>query len=565
MLVTSFRSGEKRLRASWMCLLALPLACGTAGASTSGAAGAGANAGAPASAGLGAGEASGMPSPPFSAGTGGAGGHIGGAGGNVERGARNGGALGMPTSAGSSAGGGAVAGGGMGGAGAPTPAGGAGGASVVADPSGGACPVWPARAAAAPAHVSFNGVTLTGSEHDCAWTLGPDVALPVTSHYTRLLFHYDVNGDGVDDLFVGPNPEDYLDPTDISKKRPVTLLVSKLTGDVLTFEPTDCVLAPPLVDGNYSLRDLDADGVPDFVIGVTNGFRVVMNRAAGLEQTVSFDFPYTTEPAVYSGDVVLGAFEQDDTSELAVGFIRQADHYATMQSGTLLFSNPTQTSSQAPLSLAISNQMGNGLDLSLNPELGIFTALKGGRALYGATAEDSWLYQAGKRTTTVGGNGVGEPTYLATITVGGSELVFAGLGSGAPPLDKTSSYIFDPADPKHGMEIPSAFSHGLAYGRSKSYLLLDVDGDGDVDLVENEAESTSNTGGAPRFAIHNGDPVQGPSNEWQEFAPGRYFVPQSETPFLAIGAARGRLLVSEGDPGDPKQFPLRVIPIMCGQ
>ena len=573
----------RRLRSASACLVLLALGCdemkgrvivgsGAPAISAGGAAGdvesAGPVAGAPpAGTNVGAGDATGDPgATPFSAGAG-----AGGSAGGMSSSAGAGGSGGSPGPTAATLAGGA---GGAAGTSAATAgngnvaaaAGAAGAAGAAAVGSGGACQVWPTVAAPAPAELTFNGVTLKSSEHDCAWMLGAPVALPVMPDHTRLLFHYDVNGDGVDDLFVGTNPNYYPNPPDPTYVRTITLLLSKIDGGVLSFEPTNCTLDAPFADGEYALRDLDGDGVMDFVIGVSTGFRVILNHASGPELTVSYDFPYTNEPELYLGDVALGAFEADDTSELAIGFLRQADKLSTMQMGTLLFPNPTQVSTQAPVALAISNQNGNGLDLGMNPELGIFTAFQGGRALYGATAEDTWIYEGGKRTTTSGGNGVGEPTYLSTLTVGGQALVLAGLGSGAPPLDATSSYVYDPAALKlGGTNIPSAFSHGLVYGRSHSYLLLDVDGDGDLDLVENESESTSPNGGAPGFAVHNGDLATGPSSDWQPFYPGRFRVPESDTPFLAIGKQGGRLLVSDGDPGDPNQYPLRVMPVACGQ
>src|SRR5207244_3659527 len=92
-------------------------------------------------------------------------------------------------------------------------------------------------------------------------------------------------------------------PTTMGARPPISLLLSKVDSGVLSFEASHCALAPPLVDGTYALRDLDGDGVTDFVIAVDNGFRVIMNRPTGPEVTVSYDFPATLQPHVYLRDV----------------------------------------------------------------------------------------------------------------------------------------------------------------------------------------------------------------------------------------------------------------------
>ena len=61
------------------------------------------------------------------------------------------------------------------------------------------------------------------------------------------------------------------------------------------------------------------------------------------------------------------------------------------KSGTLLFANPTRPSTKGPVALVTSNQQGVSLDLSANPQLGILTGLQGGRALFGASARDTWI------------------------------------------------------------------------------------------------------------------------------------------------------------------------------
>ena len=386
--------------------------------------------------------------------------------------------------------------------------------------------------------MSFHGTTIRSGEHDCAWTLSGQFSLPIAPDYTHVLFHYDVNGDGVDDFFVAPDPQ-YLTKVD----KTITLVVSKIDGGVLSFEATNCNLAAPLVYGIYRLRDIDGDGVTDFVLTANNGIRVILNRPGGPQTTISYDFPDRTVLGPYLQDVALGAFDKDGASELAVGFSRIiGDVSAQTQSGTVLFPRPTQPSTQAPVQLAVTTLDGNGLDVAYNGQIGIFASLKGGRALYGASTQYGWLYQNGTKTT----KRIGvyeDPTYLGAITIGGSERVFGSFGE--------DSYIFDPQAPDNGTVIKRA--PGTYSGR-----LLDVDGDGDLDLIE------TSSAGLPGLAIHNGDAANGPSATWQELSPSQFRAPTAETPFLAIGAMKGRLLVSDGYPGNPTTSPLVVAALGCG-
>jgi hypothetical protein len=417
--------------------------------------------------------------------------------------------------------------------------------------TGGACPVWPAVSASAPAELTFNGAKISRAEHDCAWGIGQSVRLPVTSDHTRLLFHYDVNGDGVDDLFVGPNLRNFPDPNDPTKHPTITLLVSKVAGGVLSFEATGCVLAPPLVDGTYALRDLDHDGVTDFVLAVPDGFRVLMNRPSGLELTISYDFPQNDWSKVFLGDVVLGAFESDSTSELAIGFVRQTNNPATTQTGTLLFRDPTHASAEPPTVLATSEQPSNVLETALDPELGIFTGLRGGRALLGARGESVWLYEQGKRDGQLkpGGSFLSFD-YLGSLVIAGREQVFAALGD--------SAWLLDAQDVQQPLtRVPVVFGHPYAYGRSHSDVLLDLDGDGDVDLTEVQGADT------PALAVYNGDAQAGLSTPPHEFTPDKFRTPSADDPFLAIGPAKGRLLVSDAVSDNEKNFPLSVAPIVC--
>jgi hypothetical protein len=90
--------------------------------------------------------------------------------------------------------------------------------------------------------------------------------------------------------------------------------------------------------------------------------------------------------------------------------------------------------------------------------------------------------------------------------------------------------------------------------------LLDVDGDGDLDLIESQGSVDT-----PSLGIHNGDLANGPSVQTHYLTPERYRAPSGDRPFLAIGAAKGRLIVSDADQKDLNGFPLSVNALGCKQ
>jgi hypothetical protein len=419
--------------------------------------------------------------------------------------------------------------------------------------------LWPAPPAGAPIAFTLGGVTVRDDEQDCRWELGESQTLPTPVTDSRLFFHYDVNGDGIDDLFVGPPDSMMTKHWQDLGPAGITLLVSKLAGGELSFEPTGCKLDWP-TDHAYLLRDLDADGVPDFVVSTGNGVQVLVNRPSGPELTLDYDFPApaVSEPSAAILDAVVGDFDADGQSELAVGFSRNDDPQNAKQLGTLLFHAPASTTGDhGPEVLVASHSTGSGSDAT-DEQLGYITSLRGGTSLFGLASWSTWLYAAGKLTTnhnpkypygSVFDLTYPDPFFVAPVALGQRELVLVGLYD--------TIELYDPWTNEHVVDFPSSCEHHS----QQSYAFLDIDGDGDGDLVEFDATNSA----APDIIIHEGSLESGPAPQSHDLVPRNYRATNAETPFLKTGRAAGRVLVTGADWQLPDDFPLRVTALGCGK
>jgi hypothetical protein len=192
--------------------------------------------------------------------------------------------------------------------------------------------------------LSVAGSVLDASEHDCAFTVGTPLVLPLEADDpSTLLFHFDVNGDGVDDLFYGN-----LEPSDATNTaRTLVLLASRLDGDTLTFERTTCDDSTWDVSRNaYYLRDLNRDGVPDFVIGSMTGISAVLNLPGARPEFLHYDWPSDPKYGEPSGatitDVAVGDFDGDGRDDIAASYDRDLTNLA-LKDGTLVFRSHTAT------------------------------------------------------------------------------------------------------------------------------------------------------------------------------------------------------------------------------
>ena len=483
-----------------------------------------------------------------------------GPGGSGGRGTSSG--LGGDPGAGSVAGGGAASASGstglVGFGGVVSSAGTAGMAGATSAESG-PCTLWPAPLASVPSQFTLGGTTVRDDEHDCSWALGTSQVLPTPVTDSRLLFHYDVNGDGIDDLFVAPPDISMTKHWQDLGPPGITLLVSKLAGGDLSFQPTGCKLDWP-TDRVYLLRDLDADGVPDFVVSKGNGIQVLVNRPSGPEVTIDYDFPTpaVSQPSASLLGTVVGDFDGDGQPELAVGFSRNDDPQNAKQLGALLFKAPASTTAEhGPAVLIASHSTGSGSDAT-DEQLGYITAVRGGTSLFGLAAWSGWLYEQGKLTTihnpkypygSIFDLSYPDPFFIASVSLGERELVLVGL------YDTVE--LYDPWKNEHVIDFSSSCKH---YDE-QSYAFIDLDGDGDNDLVEFDATNPA----SPDIIIHDGSLEAGPASDSHDLVPRNYRSTNAETPFLKTGRAAGRLLVTGADWQSPADFPIRVTALGCGQ
>lgn len=411
------------------------------------------------------------------------------------------------------------------------------------------------RAGAAQAPITALEVgpsVLRASERDCAWTLGEPLALPIESgDATTLLFHLDVNGDGIDDLFYG----DYSVSDMSASGKPLVRFDSHLDGNALSYERTDCGTTWAVSNRNYFARDLDRDGVLDFVIGGINGVSAVLDTPDQRHEVFHYDWPNTQGWAAIL-DVAVGDFDHDGRDDVAVGYDRTYDG-TNIEGGVLLFRDRSAAGTYG------------------EPEI-----LDRGTTTFGAFSAPPYFplgYVAAVPTS-----GLSTALYwLVDDGIDGTTLRrYEGPSSTAVPLDFPSpsflgalgyadAFAFAVAGPNGGFRVFDAESGALAGGfalsnaehrpdhelgggpRERQYFLLDLDGDGDEDFFERARPAWAASGELwvePRRATSTFDPpieltAADRSSRWLE------------SPFVRAGSMPGRLIATDGTPS--------VVPILC--
>jgi len=293
-----------------------------------------------------------------------------------------------------------------------------------------------------------------------------------------------------------------------------------------------------------------------------------VNGKDGPESALDYRFPNSEGGVVSLLDVAVGDFDGDDSDDLAVGFDRALDELGTLQTGTLLFSNVAESGIDSePLVLGTTNWAAATVAAASKPppELGYLAVFGGGNGLFGlVTSEgggtDGWVYRDGELSPLpITGTVLTTASFVQRTVLDDREHLFIGAGT---------LHAFDPLVPQGPgathYDGAGAYAHGIldrelgGGTRQRSFFLLDLDGDGDDDLVErnNHDRDMESDGGS--FAVHDG--IFG---DYVTHYLIHYADPGSESPFLAVGQVKGRLLVSGAAPEFEVPLP-SVRALTCG-
>ncbi len=150
---------------------------------------------------------------------------------------------------------------------------------------------------------------------------------------------FDVNGDGVSDVLF----------RDAARSR-YRLLVSTNAPQALDLREVECETLAKLPVGRLFLRDLDADGALDFVIGLPTRIVAFLNHRASVQQVLDFALPGDTERLqLINLDTI--DLDRDGKVDLVVGFDRlQSEAELTFDTGVLsLFQRADNDFSEADM------------------------------------------------------------------------------------------------------------------------------------------------------------------------------------------------------------------------
>jgi hypothetical protein len=403
--------------------------------------------------------------------------------------------------------------------------------------------------------VQLGNELLRESDHDCAWKLGEPYELPLSpDDPPNLILQFDVNADGVDDLFFGDIAIGDLD----GQNRTMVLLTSRLDGKVLSFERTACDAPWPTPNRSYFLRDLNDDGVLDFVIGRRDGISAVLNLPGSHPEVLHYDFPPSSKPEysrVALMDLATGDFDADGRLDLAVAYDRTSIE-AIYTLGTLLFRNRSASGTYGgPDSLAYAPMSLSSNEATWMPASAVAAVptASGGAELYTLRMVDSLGTLAdryGDNVAFLVSDPPSSPTFMGstrygdldTLAIGGGKALHLYGNPGLEPL----------------LRVPCAFEHyspEQEFGggfRRRGFFLVDVDGDGDDDFVE-YGRVLAKVETYDELWIHS-------RTSSTEFAPAIALQPMvpsalSESPFVRVGAFGKRLVVDGMGP--------RVWPLVC--
>jgi VCBS repeat protein len=427
-------------------------------------------------------------------------------------------------------------------------------------------PVPPATRAPGEVHLGADGL-IRADERDCAYTASDPVTLPlVPGDGGDLLFHFDVNGDAIDDLFFG-----HLFSTEIPSPS-LVVLESTLSGGALSFTRVACEDTGSVVPhGAFFLRDLNRDGVPDFIAQSGRTVDAWLNLPGSPRSVLHYTFPTNTSGWGAVLDVVVGDFDGDETDDVAMGFDYNGAATSSVlgiEMGTMLFrGRPGLGTYEAPTIIA---QSPIGPDYSASVMQSGYIAgvplASGGAGLIGltwyATESPGWLFGAHTDEWLHAAHLPGrEPAFVQYVAMGATgALVIGGTNEVAVYRLATDQLSLLKAQ-------TTAFRHSIdrelgGGPRFRSMYLLDVEGDGVDDLIE--YQRNPDPGRPPQLAIHTRiAETAGAAPVVVDLAD--FYSDLVESPFVAVGAMKGRLIVGDGDgdnlgsTGSPRPTTIRAL------
>ncbi len=372
---------------------------------------------------------------------------------------------------------------------------GAGGATSVAGERGTAAGTGAGGAAVEPSCLyPVNGIQPTPPANVGALNVVVSPPFPIDvapATWSDLGATLDLNGDLVSDLI-------YLDSHDASAPR-FRLAMTARPPNVFEFSELDCAALRDLPAGRLLLRDLDADGVSDFVVGVRNGIRAFLNHQTGLEQVLDFSFPSPTDRAPL---INLGAVDLDGDGriDLVAGYDRvESEQVVALDVGVQSFLQ--QADGHFEPGLDYSARAGSGDGYTGDPYMGYLAVGRFGRDDRGSSVlvwagDPKDLSRVGDQTSF---DGVA-PTPLLVPDL--QERIFQVFSLQTPDghavllaTGAQNFYVLDlsrtPAAilTKQALLFEGGFSHELGGGsESPRYFLYDYDHDGDVDFFERSGD-----------------------------------------------------------------------------
>ncbi|MFO7181103.1 MAG: hypothetical protein DIU78_020555 [Pseudomonadota bacterium] len=377
-------------------------------------------------------------------------------------------------------------------------------------------------------------------EPGCELRLGRRVPLPVNANYGKLVFQYDLNQDGIHDLF-------FAEASAVGSTRSLRILRSDPYSDEVKFEPVDCEVPIDLPYTRIFARHIDDDEAADWIVGTPSGVKVFANREEGLLEVGSYDFGDAVDSLTLEAVAALGV-DGTPVKQLAVRYTLVRD--GELERGILTFQHaPSSTTTTSELEYQArvqSPSRGSG-------SVALVASTGGSEAVLGLDLREAnprgWLWNGWfEHFVSLPDDGLGTPELVRpavfdstpAIAVGfprhfafyeiasnGSQLAELGAVETAFTTAETA-----PGEPPHSRR-----------------LVLDLDRDGDSELVEIGGDDGSEL-------VVSFQEDAGVFDQRAPIALGPFPTERKdEDTFLQIGTTQSRVLVRDAEVHDEPEPP----------